>query len=270
MRFEKHEIPLVLFNAWEQGVKGAILVGYSPDHYRSVREILDNYGPGGDGFPAIAGSIGIHPHESDNFDPAEVEGFRNEISNPDIIAIGETGLDFFRDYAKRENQIGLFRAQVRIASDTGFPLIIHSRSAFKDTMSVLNEITLSSRPGVFHCYGYGPDEIGAVIERGFFVSFAGNLTYTNADDLRGALGLVPEDKILVETDCPFLVPRKAKNRGVRRNEPKYVVETLAAVAELRGWSIESAGERIIVNTLECFPRLKESDSWRGIAKGAEN
>src|SRR3990172_3391933 len=130
IRFEEHEIPNVLMRAADAGVGGVLLVGYDPPNYRAVAEILTKYGTGGGSIPALAGSIGIHPHEADNYSPADIEFFRDELKRDDIVAIGETGLDFFRDYADRNRQEEMYRAQIRLACETGYPIIIHSRSAF--------------------------------------------------------------------------------------------------------------------------------------------
>jgi TatD DNase family protein len=266
-RFEKHEIASVLDRALNAGVRGMLLVGYSPDHYRRTAEILDSYGTGGGTLPALAGTIGIHPHEADNHEPEEVQDFRPELERPDIVAIGETGLDFYRDYSNRTRQENLFRAQLELSSETGYPIIIHSRGAFEETMAILDEHKLADPPGVFHCYGYGPDEIDPVVEKGFFVSFAGNLTYPKADRLRQAALKAPPERILVETDSPFLVPQKAKNRKVRRCEPALVMETFQRLMDIRGWTEEKAVPIVIGNTLSCFTVLKGIESWATLVTG---
>jgi len=266
LRFEKHEIAGVLDRAAGAGVEGVLLVGYCPVHYRKTAEILDQFGTGGGTLPALAGTAGIHPHEADNYPPDEVEAFRTELEREDIVAIGETGLDFYRDYADRARQKELFRAQVRLASETGRPLVIHSRAAFDETMAILREFDLPDPPGVFHCYGYGPDEIDRVVDMGFFVSFAGNLTYPKAEELAASARRAPENRILLETDSPFLVPHKAKNRKVRRTEPALVMEAFEKLLELRGWNEDRARATLIRNTLECFPRLGGIAPWTALAE----
>ncbi|MCX6645265.1 MAG: TatD family hydrolase [bacterium] len=261
LRFEIQEISMVLTRALDAGVHGAVLVGYDPLHYEGVKNILDSFGTGGGTLPALAGSVGIHPHEADKYTSDDIGYFRDELNRNAIIAIGETGLDFFRDYADRDRQKGLFQAQVKLSSETGYPLIVHSRAAFDDTISILREFALPEKPGVFHCYGYGPDELETVLDLGFYVSFAGNLTYPGAEDLRRACSKVPGDKVLIETDSPFLIPQKAKNRKVRRNEPMYVIETMDVLRDIKGWTVGEAGGKLIRNTLNCFPGLKTIESW---------
>lgn len=268
-RFEKHEIASVLDRALNAGVRGILLVGYSPDHYSRTAEILESYGTGGGGLPALAGTVGIHPHEADNHDPDEIESFRDALDRTDVVAIGETGLDFYRDYSNRTRQEDLFRAQAKLSSETGYPLVIHSRGAFDETMALLDEFQLANPPGVFHCYGYGPDEISRVVEKGFFVSFAGNLTYPRADKLRRAALKAPPERILVETDSPFLVPQKAKNRKVRRCEPALVMETFQRLMEIRGWTEDKASSIIAGNTLACFTGLREIPAWTELVELGE-
>lgn len=265
LNFEINEIPMVLTRALNAGVRGVILVGYDPGHYQGVVNILSTFRTGGGPLPALAGTIGIHPHEADRYTPGDVEYFNEELNRGEIVAVGETGLDFFRDYSDRERQKDLFRAQARISSETGYPLIIHSRGAFEDTISILGEYSLPDPPGVFHCYGYGPDELGTVLEMGFYVSFAGNLTYTRAEEIRRACSRVDGEKVLIETDSPFLITQQAKNRKIRRNEPMYVMETMNKLKDLKGWTIEQAGRRLIHNTLNCFPKLKTIESWMQLA-----
>jgi len=261
LRYEPHELPGIFSNALSAGVRGLLLVGYDPDHYRSVTAILDTYGTGGNGIPALAGTIGIHPHEADKYNHRDIEKFAGELARLEIVAIGETGLDFFRDYADRDRQEGLFRAQIELASVTGIPLVIHSRQAFDKTVQVLEDYDLPEKPGVFHCYGYGPDELGKVLEMGFYVSFAGNLTYPKATDLHQAARRVPPDRMLIETDSPFLIPQKSKNRKVRRNEPALITETLDKLVELKNIEKSDAERMLIRNIMSCFPKLNGIESW---------
>ncbi|HDS30837.1 MAG TPA: TatD family deoxyribonuclease [Firmicutes bacterium] len=261
LRFEKHEIAGVLARAFKAGVNGVLLVGYDPKHYQAVSEIIAAFGSGGSTIPAIAATVGIHPHEADNYAPSDVEFFRDEVKKPEVVAIGETGLDFFRDYSDRKSQEELFRAQMKIASETGTQLVIHSRSAFSRTIAILDEFDLPDPPGVFHCYGYGREEVELVQDMGFFISFAGNLTLKNEDELKHVCRVVQQDRILVETDSPFMVPQIARNRRVRRCEPEHVIETARKVAELRNLPYEQMEKILAENTLACFPKLKKINSW---------
>ncbi len=269
LRFEEHEIPLVLSRAYQADVKGVLLVGYDPEHYKGVCRILDTFKTGGVSLPALAGTIGIHPHEADNYTPEDIELFRSEMEKPEIVAIGETGLDFFRDYADHDRQEELFKAQVRLASETRTQLVIHSRNAFARTLAILDEFDLADPPGVFHCFGYGREEAELVQEMGFYISFAGNLTYKKEDELRYVCRTVRPERILVETDSPFLVPLKARNKRVRRCEPALVVETARKVAEVRNMQYERTEQLIAANMLTCFPKLRKIESWAGLVPDAD-
>jgi TatD DNase family protein len=261
IRFESDEVPVVLSRASRAGVTGALLIGYCPMHNGRVRAILDSLGCGGGELPAIAGTAGIHSHEADKFGLGEIDALRDCLARPDFVAIGETGLDFFRDYADPANQERNFAAQVRLAAETGFPIVIHSRDAFDRTMEILHDCPLPDPRGVFHCFGYGPRELEKVVEMGFFVSFAGMLTYPRSEQLKEACRIAPIDRILVETDSPFQVPQKAKNRKVSRNEPEHVVEVARKVAEIRGMDYDELEDNLRLNTMACFPRLKGISSW---------
>jgi TatD DNase family protein len=264
LRFERNEVPDVLGRAFLAGVKGVILVGYCPMHNARVREILDTIGNGGSGLPALAGTAGIHPHEADKFGNKEVDGLRGYLEKRDVVAIGETGLDFFREYADHNNQISLFRAQIKLASETGYPLVIHSRNAFKETMAILKEYKLPDPPGVFHCFGYGPSEVADILEMGFYIAFAGMLTYPQSKAIQDACGLVPVDRLLTETDSPYQIPQKAKNRKVGKNEPQYVVEVLSKASELHNMRSEELEPIINLNTINCFPRLRDIPQWANL------
>jgi TatD DNase family protein len=264
LRFERKEVPDVLSRACQSGVTGILLAGYCPMHNARVREILDNIGNGGSGLPSLAGTAGIHPHEADKFGSDAVDGLNGYLEKRDIVAIGETGLDFFREYADHNNQLSLFRAQVKLASETGYPLIIHSRDAFEDTVSILKEFKLPEFPGVFHCFGYDASKVSLILDMGFYISFAGMLTYPQSKEIQDACAKVPLDRLLTETDSPYQIPQKAKNRKVGRNEPQYVVEVLKKAAELHNMSAEELESVINLNTINCFPRLRDIPEWANL------
>jgi TatD DNase family protein len=269
LRFERGESAEVLSRARVAGVEGVLLIGYCPMHNGRVRDVLDRFGSGGveSALPALAGTAGVHPHEADKFGDLEVQGLRQHLTKPDIVAIGETGLDFFRDYAVRSHQESLFRAQAGLSSETGMPLVVHSRDAFEATVTILREFKLPDPPGVFHCFGYGPSELETVVEMGFFVSFAGMLTYPQSEALRNACRICPSERIMSETDSPFMVPQDIKRSGVKRNEPAYVMETVNKIASVRGIEVAEAEESIARNTLACFPKLAGILSWSAITAG---
>jgi len=170
--------------------------------------------------------LGIHPHEAAGFDLAALDELQELLDHPRAVAVGETGLDYFRDYAPPAAQQELFDAQLALAVVTGKPVVIHTRAADDDTRA---RLLGHDGPVILHCFS-SPPLLDAALERGWWVSFAGNVTYKNAYDLRAAARRVPAERLLAETDSPYLAPQAVRGK---RNEPAYVMHTLAALAEAR-------------------------------------
>jgi len=161
--------------------------------------------------------------------------------------VGETGLDYYRDYAPRDRQLELFRAQAELAVELGKALVVHSRAADEDTAAVLAELP-ADHPVVLHCFS-SVGLLDAALERGYFVSFAGNVTYPKAGELRTAAARVPAERLLAETDSPYLAPQPVRGRS---NEPAHVVHTLAALAEARGEEPDGLERTIDTNAEVAF------------------
>jgi TatD DNase family protein len=175
--------------------------------------------------PGVWAVVGIHPHEA--ADAPDVEALRPLLADPRAVAVGECGLDFYRDYAPRDDQVRVFAAQIALANELGLPLVIHTRAADDDTFRMLEAATV---PVVLHCFS-SVDRLDEALERGYLCSFAGNVAYPSAEELRAAAARVPDDRILAETDSPYLAPPPYRGR---RNQPAYVMETLAVLARVRG------------------------------------
>jgi TatD DNase family protein len=175
----------------------------------------------------VYASLGIHPHEAGAVGPAEIAQLRELLAHPKVVAVGETGLDHFRDYAPHDAQRWLFEAQLALAAETGKPVVVHTRAADEDTLAAL-----SGHEGqvVLHCFS-SPPLLAVAASRGWYVSFAGNVTYKNAYELRSAARAVSADRLLAETDSPYLAPQPVRGR---RNEPAFVVHTYRTLAEARG------------------------------------
>ena len=171
--------------------------------------------------------LGIHPHEAATSEARNVDALRELLAHPKAVAVGETGLDYFRDYAPAEDQQRLFDAQLALARETGKPVVIHTRAADDDTAARL--VAHEGRV-VLHCFS-SPPLLEPALDHGWYVSFAGNVTYNNAYDLRAAARRVPADRLLAETDSPYLAPQPVRGK---RNEPAYVVHTVDALAAARG------------------------------------
>lgn len=177
-------------------------------------------------------TVGIHPHQAEEEPVVSVEDLVSRAAHPEVVGIGETGLDYYYDNSPRDLQQTSFRTHVAAARETGLPLIVHTRDADDDMADILEEeMGKGAFPGVLHCFSSGRRLAERALDIGFYISLSGIVTFKNAQDLRDIAQDVPVDRILVETDSPFLAP--IPNRG-KRNEPSFVVDTAAKVAELKG------------------------------------
>jgi TatD DNase family protein len=174
--------------------------------------------------------VGRHPHETTGFDAAAVEEIERLAADPKVRAIGETGLDYYRDHAPRDDQRRAFEAQLELAGRLGLPVAIHTRAAEEDTFAILREHCDRLPAVILHCFS-APDRLGECVERDYLCSFAGNVTYPKATDLQQAAREVPGELLLVETDSPYLSPQPVRGKP---NEPANVVHTARHIAELRG------------------------------------
>ena len=177
----------------------------------------------------VFAAIGRHPNEATGYDETVTADLRELAQHPNCRAIGETGLDYYRDYAPREDQEKAFHAQIEIARDVAKPLIIHTRAAEDDTVDTLAR-DASDLQVVLHCFSM-PDRLHECLDHGWWISFAGNVTYPKATDLQEAAKRTPLDRLLVETDAPYLTPQVVRKE---RNRPAYVAHTARFIAELRG------------------------------------
>ena len=184
-------------------------------------------------FPQVWAAIGRHPNLAHGFDDADLAELRALAAHERCAAIGETGLDYYRDRAPREDQMRAFRAQIGLARETGKPLVIHTREAEEDTMAVLRE-EAGGVTVVLHCFSM-PGHLDEALDRGWFISFAGNVTYPRNEELAAAAERVPAERLLVETDAPYLTPQAVRKE---RNQPAFVVHTARFLAERRGVTLE--------------------------------
>ena len=224
--------------ARDAGVSRILTVGTSVEGCRTALGLAARH----DGVHAI---LGIHPHEAASAGAAEVEEVRGLLGHASAVGVGETGLDYFRDYAPHDAQQRLFDQLLSVASDTGKAVVIHTRAADEDTVAALAGFDGTV---VLHCFS-SPALLPVALERGYYVSFAGNVTYPKATDLRGAARIVPQDRLLAETDCPYLAPQPVRGRT---NEPANVVHTLAVLAETRGEDAAALGAQIEANAAAAF------------------
>jgi TatD DNase family protein len=217
------------------GVTRVIAIGSGLDSARATRVLAENE----DG---VFVALGIHPHQA--ADGESLDELR-ELVDDRVVAVGEIGLDFYRDYAPRPDQQRLFESQLVLASELRKPVIIHTRGADEETASALSGF---DGHVVMHCFST-PGLLPVAIERGYYVSFAGNVSYPKAEELRDAARRVPADRLLAETDCPYLAPQPVRGK---RNEPAFVVHTVAVLADARGEDADELARRIDANAREVF------------------
>ena len=195
-------------------------------------------------------SVGIHPHNVEDEGIAETSRLVALAGEPEVVGIGETGLDFYYDHSPREDQRASFRNHIAAARETGLPLIVHTRDADEETASILSEeMEEGAFSGVIHCFSAGPALAKTAIRLGLYISFSGIVTFKKSDELRGIAADVPLDRILVETDAPYLAP--VPRRG-KRNEPAVVAHTAAAVAAARGVEVDVISQQPTANFFHLF------------------
>jgi len=198
-------------------------------------------------FPEVYAAIGRHPNLAQGFDASDLAELRALSGHERCLAIGETGLDFYREGAPRADQQRAFAAQIALARETGKPLVIHTRAATEETLSQL-AVEAEGLSVVIHCFSMH-ERLEECLERGYAISFAGNVTYRNAGDLAAAAERVPGEQLLVETDAPYLSPQAVRGQ---RNQPAFVAHTLAFLAELRGVSATELGATVEQNAARVF------------------
>jgi len=219
----------VISKSLEEGLVYILTVGTEEKYFKKVAEMVDKY-------PEIYGALGIHPHNGSAYTDAAEESLRVALAHPGIVALGEIGLDFFKNHSPRPAQMKAFEAQMEMACRENLPVIIHSRDSREETLAVLKRLSGSlSAGGVIHCFSYDLDTARKLLDMGFYLSIPGTITYTKNVSLVDVAKYIPSDRILVETDAPFLAPHP--HRG-KRNLPHFVKITTDAVARIRSATVE--------------------------------
>ena len=199
-------------------------------------------------------AVGVHPHEARRATEKTFDAIEKLAQSPRVLAWGEIGLDYHYDHSPRDLQQAAFRRQLQRARACKLPVIIHCREAWDDCLEILgDEWASAALGGILHCFSGTPEVARQALGGGFLISFAGNVTFARAEDLRAAAQAVPVEHLLIETDCPYLAPQALRGR---RNEPAYVVETAAELARLHGITREEMGARTTENFLRLFSRAR--------------
>ena len=230
----------VLARAREAGVERMVVVGTDLESSRRCFELCE-------GRAGLYPTAGVHPHDSSGADEATLAAIAELCRREACVAVGETGLDYFKEYSPRADQLASFRRHLALACELDKPVVVHCRHAHEDTVAALAEFP--GVRGVMHCFTMGPDELPPYLELGLHISFSGVVTFPRNEANRAAAAAVPEDRLLVETDCPFLAPQ---GRRGKRNEPALVRLVLAHVAEVRGADFERLARATSANAARLF------------------
>lgn len=234
----------VIERAFSSGITNMMAIGTGdgpPDLEAGIR-LADKYAP-------IYCTVGVHPHDAAKASDTTIKELEALLRHPKVLAIGEMGLDYHYDFSPRDKQRAVFIDQLALARNARKPIVIHTREAWDDTFQILEEHWAGATPGgIMHCFSGGPEQAQRSLALGFYISFAGVLSFPKALDLQAAAREVPLDRILIETDSPYLAP--VPFRG-KRNEPGFVVHTARKLAELRGLSLEEVAALTSAN----FKRL---------------
>ena len=236
----------VIERALAAGVERMMAIGTGtgpPDLETAIRQA--------ERYPFIVATIGVHPHDASKATAETFERLRELAAHPKVAAIGEIGLDYHYDFSPRDVQRAVFLKQLEIAAEAGKPVVIHTRESWPDTMALLALVGQAVPPanrGIIHCFTGDPQQAREALALGFHLAFGGVVTFPSAEAVREAARITPEDRLLLETDCPYLAP--APHRG-KRNEPAFVIEVARRLAEVRGCALDE----IAAQTTRNFERL---------------
>ncbi len=253
----------MLQRAWQQGVRTVLSIGIGdgPDTMQQALELSRSYA-GKPAVPRILATAGIHPHEAQLADPAALAKLDGLLADPDVLAVGEIGLDYYYDHSPREQQKQAFRQQMEIAAAHRRPIIIHCRpsdgstDAWDDTLSMI-ETGWGTLGGILHCFTGEWEHARRAMDRGFLISFAGNVTFPRAENIRQVAARVPLDRMLIETDAPFLAPLPYRGK---RNEPAWVGRVAEKLGEVCGVPAEQVASSTANNFFGFFGVAPDADA----------
>jgi TatD DNase family protein len=231
------DLDAVLARARAAGVRRVLTIGTDVPTSRAAVALAERE-------PDVWAAVGIHPHEAETADDEALGEIERLAARARVVAIGETGLDFYRNLAPRETQARAFRAQLELARRTGKPVLVHCREAHEETLTLLGAANVRERGGIMHCFSGDVALARRCLDLGLLISLAGPVTYPKPGALPEVARAIPSDRLVVETDCPYLPPQPFRGK---RNEPAYVAVTAARVAELRGEPLADLAARMSEN-----------------------
>ncbi len=237
------DVPGVIERSRAAGVVGWITVGTSLEDSRKAIELAGRY-------ETMYATVGIHPHDAHTADPRALGELRQLARREKVVAVGETGLDFHYNFSKQPDQKRVFEAHLEIARELDLPVVIHSRNAFDETIEILDRSGRGLKGVVFHCFSGSAEQARMVLDRGYFVSFTGVVTFKNAEVTRQAAEVVPLNRLMIETDCPYMSPEPVRSR--KPNEPALMMHTAEFLAQLKGISLENLAASTACTAIEFF------------------
>ena len=238
----ENQIDDVLARSVEVGVTRWITVGTDKEHNEKVLLLVGRH-------ENLWAGLGYHPHCASDITDADIELLKKQAHDAKVVALGECGLDYYYMNSAAESQKPIFRQHLDIAAELQKPVIVHTREAFEDTMEILDEYTGKLKNVVIHCYGGDAEQTRSLLKRGFYISFTGTVTFKRSEALREVAKMIPLDRLMIETDCPYISPHPVRN--IRPNEPALLIHTAQCLADLHGVSIEDFAQ-IVTKTSEQF------------------
>jgi len=239
--FER-DLPEIIQRAENYRVGKIISIAESVESCYRTLKLAEN-------FPEVYAVIGVHPHNADSFNELAKSRLKNFLNHHKVVGIGETGLDYYYDYSERKNQRNAFINHLNIASENNLPVVIHCRDAYNDLIAILKEQNLSQIKGVVHCFSGNSANAKILIEMGFYISVTGAITFKNANKLREVIKGISIDKLMLETDAPYLAPEPYRGK---RNEPSYIIQIAKTLAEVKSLSIDDVERITTLNASKLF------------------
>jgi TatD DNase family protein len=237
------QVDAVVERSIAAGVTGWVTIGTDIDQIQKALSVAAR-------FENMYAGIGFHPHYANDITDDNLTALADYAKNQKVVAIGEAGLDYHYDNAVPEKQQAIFRAQLEIAERLDLPVIAHTRDAFDDTMAILTEFAPKLKNVVVHCFSGTAEQARLILEKGFHISFTGIVTFKRSDELRDVAKMVPLDRMMVETDCPYISPEPVRNQ--RPCEPAMVIHTAKIIAQLHNLSLEDFAQEVTKTTRQFF------------------
>ncbi|MCX5873759.1 MAG: TatD family hydrolase [Deltaproteobacteria bacterium] len=235
-------VPAIIERALAVGLIGIITVGIDIDDAIAALKIAKEY-------DMVFASIGFHPHNAKDVHDGSLSQMEELCDNPKVVGYGEIGLDFFRNRSPHDKQLAVFGDQIHLAKMKNKPIIVHLRDAYDEGLAMLEKYGPFPRGGVIHCFSGDESDAHRALDLGFHLSVPGTVTYKKNDNLRSIVAEIPDDRLLLETDCPFLAPEPLRGKD---NEPAYIIHTARKVAEIRGVELQALGWLTVNNAINLF------------------